>query len=137
MQGRTLFEKSRVVDRLKAAMTLGRFILAAALASVRLMDAVVSPIALLAVNDKPLFNIIVVWGIRLGIAGALVYLFARRIFALRRDGLSGSRIALPMLVRPLQASGLVLSLLVVSTAVIALIYILFSYNYYFIYKLSN
>ena len=137
MQGRTLFEKSRVVDRLKAAMTLCLFILASALASVLLMDAVVSPIALLAVNDKPLFNIIVVWGIRLGIAGALVYLFARRIFALRRDGLSGSRIALHMLVRPLQASGLVLSLLVVSTAVIAVIYILFSYNYYFIYKLSN
>ena len=137
MQGRTLFEKNRVVDRLKAVMTLCLFILASALASAILMDAVVSPIALLAVDDKPLFNIIVVWGIRLGIAGTLVYLFVRRIYALRRDGLSSSRIALHMFVRPLQASGLLLSLLVVSTAVIVVIYVLFSYNYYFIYKLSN
>jgi len=42
-----------------------------------------------------------------------------------------------MCARPLRAAGLVLSLMAVSTALIALIYLLFSYNYYFIYKLSN
>jgi hypothetical protein len=137
MHGRTPFEKSRIVDRLRAVGTLCLFVLASAFVSALLMDVVVSPIALLAVGDKPLFNVIVTWSIRLGIAGALVYLFVRRIYALRRDGHSGAEIAIHMSLRPLRAAGLVLSLLVVSTTVIAIIYVLFSYNYYFIYKLSN
>jgi hypothetical protein len=42
-----------------------------------------------------------------------------------------------MILRPLKAAGTLFSLLFVSTAVIAFIYVLFSYNYYFMYKLSN
>ncbi len=137
MVGRTPFEKSRTVDRLRAAGTLCIFILASAFISAVLMDVIVYPIALLSLKDKPLFNIIVAWSIRLGLAAALVYLFARRIHSLRKDGHAHVEIAQYMILRPLKAAGTLLSLLFVSTAVIAFIYVLFSYNYYFMYKLSN
>jgi len=137
MRSATLFEKNRIVDRLKSVMILCAFIAASALASAFLMDLIVAPIALLAVGNRELFNIIVAWAVRLGLTGALIYLFVRRIRAMRQDGHSGGSVALYMCARPLRAAGLVLSLMAVSTALIALIYLLFSYNYYFIYKISN
>ncbi|HSV97523.1 MAG TPA: hypothetical protein VLM75_11405 [Spirochaetota bacterium] len=137
MHGKTSFEKGRIVDRLRAVGTLCLFILASAFASAILMDIIVYPVALLAVRDRSVFNIIVAWSIWLGLAAALVYLFARRIHSLRRDGYTRGEIAKHMSLRPLKAAGALLSLLLVSTAVIAAIYVLFGYNYYFMYKLSN
>ncbi len=137
MHGRTPFEKSRIIDRLRAVGTLCLFILASAFVSAVLMDVIVYPVALLAVRDKPVFNVIVAWIIRFGLAGALIFLFVRGIYALRRDGHTGTEIAKHMSLRPFRFAGMLISLLVISTAVIAVIYVLFSYNYYFMYKLSN
>jgi hypothetical protein len=131
------YEKSRLRDRTREIITLALFTIAVALISTLVMNILVYPVTLFAIHRKELFNVIITHLSFYGVVVFLAFLLVRNIIRLRRDGLSSSKILSYLIRRPAFYLGIVMVFLAVSAVIIAFLYVLFSYNYYYLYKLTN
>ncbi len=130
-------ETHRIKDRMKDIFILFTFVFMAAVAAVMIMDILVLPITLFAVNFKSAFNFILRDLLWLFVVLLFIALLAVRIIVLRRNGLNFREILNHVAFRPFSALATVLMILGASAVLIMIIYLLFSYNNYFIYKLIN
>lgn len=137
MDTRHPYEKSRLRDRSREILTLALFTLAIALISTIVMNILVYPVTLFAIHRKEVFNVIITHLSLYGVIGVLLFMLAKKIFRLRRDGLSASKILSYLVRRPAHHLGIFMVFLAVSAVIIAFLYVLFSYNYYYLFKLTN
>jgi nitrogen fixation/metabolism regulation signal transduction histidine kinase len=131
------FEQKSNLSRIKELITLTAFILIAALISIVVMDLLVLPLSLFAINHKSAFNFVIkdisVFVILFIIILTLVF----KVIRMRRDGLSASRIVKYMLMRPLRAMLTFMLVLVTGGIVIYILSLLLNFNYYRIYLFTQ
>jgi hypothetical protein len=135
-QGNSM-EKTRLRDRMRDISTLFVFVVLSALASLIVMDILVLPVALFAVAKKNTFNFILGDLAGLFVIALLAFLLVRRVLALRKEGLSPREILNHIVNRPFSAFATALMVIIAASVLIGVIYLLLSYNNYFIYKLIN
>jgi len=130
-------EQTSIKNRMRDILTLFAFVVMAAVAALVVMDILVLPVALFAVAKKTTFNFILGDLTWLFLIAVLGFLLVRLVLALRKDGLSPREIIGHILYRPFSALAVALMVMVSSAVLIGVIYLIFSYNNYFIYKLIN
>ena len=130
-------ETHRIKDRLRDIFILFSFVVMAAVASVIVMDILVLPITLFAVNFKSAFNFVLRDLLWLFAVLLFITLLVIRIIVLRKNGLNFREILNHIAFRPFSALATVLMILGASAVLIMIIYLLLSYNNYFIYKIIN
>lgn len=135
-QGNSM-EKTRLRDRMRDIFTLFAFVVLSALASLVVMDILVLPVALFAVAKKSAFNFILGDLAGLFVIALLAFLLVRRVLALRKEGLTPREIVNHIVYRPFSALATALMIIFAASVLIGVIYLLLSYNNYFIYKLIN
>ena len=131
------YEKTRLRDRSRELLTLALFTVAIALISTVVMNLLVYPVSLFAIHRKEAFNIIIVNVSLYGLIGLLLFLLGRKVYRLRKDGLPPARILVYLLRRPAYYLGLFMVFLASSAVIAAFLYFLLSFNYYYLFKLTN
>lgn len=137
INGENKFERKSLSDRIKEISSLSIFTIIVALAGVALMDVIVYPLVSFAVKDVNTFNIIFENLFFLFILSFLIYTLVRKIRKLTREEAGRGQVLMYLLRRPFHYITLTLFILVLSSAVIFILYTLFSQNYYYLYKISN
>lgn len=137
INGENKFERKSLGNRIKEISSLSVFTIIVALAGIALMDIIVYPLVSFAVQDVNTFNIIFENLFFLFILSFLIYSLVRKIRKLTREEAPRGQVLMYLLRRPFHYITLTLFILVVSSAVIFIIYTLFSQNYYYLYKISN
>lgn len=137
MNGSEKIETSGAKDRIKNIFTLAVFTVFALIASIVTMDIIVYPITIFAVKETALFNSVIKYGFFSTITGLLILKIFRRILSLKREGLTLSGIVKYLLKRPRHYAGVYFAFLIISAVVISIIYLLLSYNYYMLYKITG
>lgn len=130
-------ESRSIKSKMKEVTAIALFTLAAALASVILADTVFFPLTRFAVKNVDIFNLIFRNLLLLVILIFLVYKIVSNYRRLSEDGMKLTAILFYFVKRPLHYSGLFLSFLIISIILVTLLYLLFSLNYYYLYKISG
>lgn len=130
------YEKSRFADRMKEIGILCLFITGSALLATFIMDLLVYPVAIFAVNNKTLYTFMV-RNISLALLLLVISVFIiRRVVMLRREGYGTAGILSRIARRMVSATVWLFICMGITGTVIAVIYFLLSYNYYLLYKLT-
>jgi hypothetical protein len=137
MYSENLYEKNKVRERLKDIATLAAFTIAIAVISVLAMNLLAYPVTIFAVKYFKAFNFIFKYLVIIGISAFIVSMVAVTVFRLRRRGLTSGEIAVYLVRKPFYSITIFLFFLAVSAVIIALLYIMLSNNYYFIYKITT
>ncbi len=133
MKQNSHFERKNRLGRIKELLTLSLFILVSAVISIVVMDILVLPLSLFAINRKTAFNYIIRDVSLFIILFIVILLLIRKVIRLYRDGFKIPRIARYLLVRPLRGIVTFFLILVASGIIIYLITLLLNFNYYRIY----
>ena len=137
MNNENLFEKRRLRDRFREIATLAGFTLAVAVISIVIMNLLIFPVTVFAVNHTGAFNFIVKDLSIFLIIALLAFLVGIRIYRLRKEGLPAADIARYLLRKPFYYIAIFFFFIVTSSALIFILYLLLSNNYYLLYKLTN
>ena len=137
MNNEILYEKRRLRDRFRDISTLAAFTLAVALISVIIMNLLVFPVTLFAVNHTGTFNFIVRDLSLFAIIGLLLFLIGIRIYRLRKEGLPAREIARYLVKKPFYYIAIFFFFIVTSVVLTLILYWLLGTNYYILYRLTN
>ena len=124
-------------SKIKEIAAISFFTLLAAIASIFLADIIVYPLTGFAVKNVDIYNLIFENLLFILIIAFLIYSFIKKYKTLSEDGMNLKTILLYFTRRPLHYGGLFLSFIMISIILIAVLYILFSLNYYYLYKISG
>ncbi|MCX7677861.1 MAG: hypothetical protein N2316_01450 [Spirochaetes bacterium] len=125
------------IHKFKEGYILFIFIILSAITSLIAMDALVFPIALFATTKKELFLTLFGDFFWLAVVATLLFMVARKIRAMKLNGIPLSRIVQHLICRPLNILVSIIGILLSAFLLVGIIYLLLSYNYYFIYRLLN
>ncbi len=131
------YEQKSNLGRLKELFTLSAFILIAALISIVIMDLLVLPISLFAINRKSAFNFIVRDVSIFVVLFIIILMLVLKIIRMHRDGFTTSQIIKYLLMRPLRAILTFFLILITSGIVITLLSLILNFNYYRIYLFTQ
>jgi hypothetical protein len=131
------YEQKSNLGKIKELFTLSAFILISALISMVIMDLLVLPISLFAINRKSAFNFIIRDVSVFVILFILILMLIVKIIRMHRDGFTTSQIIKYLLMRPLRAMLTFLLVLVTSGIIIYLLTLLLNFNYYRIYLFTQ
>ena len=131
------YEKTNYRERIKDILILFSFILASLFASLIVMDLIIFPLCLFAINGKEIFNFIFVNSFWALLAGIVFYLVGRKIYILRKDEVPNRQIIMSLLSKPLIGFLLFLATLLVIFILIYVIYYIMEKNQYIIYKIIS
>ena len=123
--------------RAKELISISVFTVLAALVSTLLMDLIVFPLTMFAVSNIPLYNTIIKIVITAVAGTALAYWIFSTSKYLKNNGKDIKHIILFLLKRPFHYIGLFLFVMALSGILIAVIYLLFSLNYYYLHRLAG
>lgn len=137
MNNEILYEKRRLRDRFREISTLAAFTLAVAVISLVIMNLLIYPVTVFAVNHTGAFNFIVKDLSIFAIIALLLFLFGLRIYRLRKEGIPASEIARYLVRKPFYYIAIFFFFILTSSALVFLLYLLLSNNYYLLYRLSN
>ncbi len=137
MESEHFYKKTRLRDRSRELLTLALFTMAIALISTLVMNILVYPTSLFAIHRKEAFNVIITHLSLYGIVGIFLFLLARKVYRLKKEGLPPARIASYLLRRPAYYLALFMVFLAISAMIAAFLYLLLSYNYYYLFRLTN
>ena len=130
------FEKTRLRDRFKDISTLAAFTLAVALISLVIMNILIYPLTIFAVKKKELFNYIITDLSLFAILIALIAMLSLKVYRLKKDGLDIKSILAYLVRRPFYYLSLFFFFALISSGIIFFLYVILSYNYYLLYKIS-
>ncbi len=134
MYNNNSIEKGRIKDRARDFLMLSGLIIAAALVSIVVMDILLLPLVMFAIKHKMVFNNIIRYSAGIGVVLFLLYVPLKKVFFLRKHDVSAPQIARHVLSRPLVYFLYGLAFIILIFAIIAIIYMMMSYNDYMIYK---
>lgn len=130
------FEKAKLRNRFKEISTLAGFTLAVAVISLVIMNLLIYPLTVFAVEKKDLFNFMITDLSLIAVIIAVIALLALKIYRLRKDGFDIKSIFIYMVRRPFYYLSLFFFFAVISSGIIFFLYIMLSKNYYLLYKIS-
>jgi hypothetical protein len=131
------FEKAKLRERLREVLVLFVFIFGAAAASVVCADLIIYPLTSFSIRNKAVLNFIVRDLIRISVPAAALLFAAWKIYRLHKDGFTAVEIAGRAGLAVSRAALSVLAVTLAAAVLVVLIYLLLSYNYYLLYKLSS
>lgn len=137
MENQNLYKKKQIKDRAKEVFTLGIFTVLVALASTIIMDIIIYPLSVFAINNKPLYNFIIKDILKYLLIFFLLFLIIRKVRHLKINGLSNIEISKYLLQRPLYYTSTLMVIILASTIVILFIFFILNNNYFLLYKITN
>jgi len=137
MYRNNLYENRRLKDRLKDLLILASFTVSVAVLSTAVMDIIVFPISLFAVEKKELFTIVVKDILFYMILAFLIFFLALKVLRLKKDGLGAMKIIRYLFFRPMYYLAVALFLLICTSIIGLLLYMLISNNFYLLYTITN
>jgi hypothetical protein len=137
MNNELLYEKRRLRDRFREIATLAGFTIAVAVVSLILMNLLVFPVTIFAVNHTSAFNFIVKDLSIFGIFALLIFLIGLKIYRLRKEGVPVAEILRYLVKRPFYYLSIFFFFLITSSVLIFILYVMLSNNFYLLYKLTN
>jgi hypothetical protein len=132
-----IYDSAGTADRIKNLIKLALFTLAGLLVSIIVIDLIVFPLAVFAVNNTPLFNEIFKKGFLAVLIFAVSWKVIRRSRELLKSGMPWPGTVLYLIKRPFHYSALFFGFIIISAVITGIIYFILSYNYYMIYKITN
>lgn len=135
--GQNTLESRTVRSKVREIVAISLFTIAAAVASIILADLMIFPLTHFAVRNVDIFNLLFKNLLLLIVFLFLCYTLVRRYRKLADEGLSARYILIYLLKRPFHYGGLFLSFVLISALMISVLYLLFSLNYYYLYKISG
>lgn len=132
-----LYEKTRLRNRFKDIVTLALFTLVVAVISLAVMNILVYPMTVFAVNHKNAFNFIIKDLAFFALIALLLALIGLKIYRLKKNGLEAKKIVRYMVLKPFYYLSIFFFFLVISAVLLLILYALFSNNYYLLYKILN
>lgn len=137
MNNELLYEKRRLRDRFRDISTLAAFTLAVAVISLVIMNLLIYPVTVFAVNHTSAFNFIVRDLTIFTIIALLLFLVGLRVYRLRKEGIPASEIARYLVKKPFYYLAIFFFFILISSVLLLLLYLLLSNNYYLLYRLTN
>jgi len=113
------------------------FTLISAAVAILLSDIVIFPITYYSINNINIFNIVFKYVFSFFILSAFFLLLSFKVRSLYKDGNSTDAVIKYILIRPIQYLGFIFLSLILISGLIIVLYIIFSNNYYLIYRLSG
>ena len=132
-----LYKNKPIKERIKEIFTLAVFTLVVAFISIVTMDILVYPISLVALKNKDFFNFLIGDLLFILIILFIIFLVAKKIYWLNKNGLSNREITRFLLFKPLYYLSTFFIILMASMFVIFFLFILLDKNQYLIYKLTG
>jgi len=134
---RNSLENKPIVSKIKEFILILIFTLISAIVAILLSDILIFPITRYAVNNINIFNIAFQYACILFIITVCLLLLFFKVRSLHKDGNSTGAIIKYIFLRPIKYIGLVFLSFILTGALIVILYIIFSNNYYLIYRLSG
>ena len=134
---RNSLDNNSIISKIKELILILIFTLISASVSILLSDIFFFPITYYSINNIDIFNICFKYACLLFIIITCSLLFFFKIRSLHRDGNSTGAIIKYIFLRPIQYFGFIFLSLILIGAFIIILYIIFSNNYYLIYRLSG
>jgi len=132
-----VYEKAGLLYRLKESGNLFIYMIASFLVSLIVMNILIFPIAIFAVEDQTAFTLIVKNLFWILFFCALGYLLVKKIIYYRKNEFPLSRITRNIILKPLSFIFFIILILIIIFSLIALINFILQKNYYLIYKIIN
>lgn len=124
-------------SKVKDLVSISGFIILAAVISTLLMDIIVYPLTMFAINDVPSFNNLIKLVFILLLLFILIFSTITISSNLRKEGRDKKYIILYLIRRPFYHIGLFFLIVTLAALIIAAIYLLFSTNYYYLHRISG
>jgi len=137
INGQNTLESRTVRSKVKEIAAISLFTIIAAIASILLADLIVFPLTHFAVKRVDIFNLVFKNLLLLIVFIILCFSFIKKYRTLSDEGLTSKYIVLYFLKRPVHYGSLSLSFILISALMITVLYLLFSLNYYYLYKISG
>lgn len=131
------FESSTAAEKLRNLGTLAVFSIIALFVSLIVMNSIAYPISVFAMNNTPLFNQLIIYGVTAAAVLFILIKTIRRTLSLKKSGLSAVQILFYFIKRPFYYTALSFGFLIISLLIIGVIYFILTYNYYFIHTITN
>ena len=136
-ENKNRLDSNSIVSKLKELILILVFTLIAAAVAIILSDILVFPLTCYSINNIDIFNIAFKYAFISFITVTFLLLLFFKVRSLYKDGNSIRDIIKYIILRPVQYLGFILLSLIIVIALIAILYIIFSNNYYLLYKLSG
>jgi len=134
---RNSLDNNSIVNKIKELILILIFTLISAAVAILLADIFFFPLTYYSVNNINIFNIAFKYAFIFFIIVICSLLLLFKVRSLYRDGNSTSAIIAYILLRPVQYLGFIFLSLILIGGLITILYIIFSNNYYLIYRLSG
>jgi hypothetical protein len=131
------FESGSIKGKMREILSISLFTLIAMLMAVVLADLIFFPLAYYSVRNVDIFNIVFKYTGILFISVLMITLLFLKVRKLHRDGKSIKSIMVYVLMRPVQYLGFSTFVLLLITLLIAIIYFIFSSNYYHLHRIAG
>ena len=130
-------ENNSIFSKIKELILILIFTLISAAVAILLSDILIFPVSYYSINNINIFNIWFKYTCILFIVVTCSLFIFFKVRSLRRDGNSTGAILKYICLRPIQYLGFIFLSLILIGTLIVILYIIFSNNYYFIYRLSG
>jgi hypothetical protein len=130
-------ESGSIKDKMKELLSISGFTLLAAFMALFLADLVFFPLAYYSVRNVDIFNILFKYTAVIFTVSVFIILLVLKIRTLHKNGNSLSSIIKYVFLRPFQYTGFLIFVLILLSLLVAIIYHLFSSNYYHLHRLAG
>ena len=134
---RNRLDSNSIVSKLKELILILIFTLIAVVVAIILSDIFVFPLTCYSINNIDIFNIAFKYAFISFVTAAFLLLLFLKVRSLYKDGNSANAIMKYTILRPVQYLGFILLSLIIVIGLIAILYMIFSNNYYLLYKISG
>lgn len=135
--GQNTLESRTLKNKIREIIAISIFTGAAAVAAIILADLIVFPLTHFAVVNVDIFNLLFKNLLLIILLTLLGFSLVGRYRKLSDEGLNLEYIILYFLKRPFHYGALFISFILISSIMVTILYILFSMNYYYLYKISG
>ena len=132
-----MYEKIGFKNRLKDALILSAIFIISFIISMIMMDVIIFPIALLAVNDGKVFTVIFKYSFWILIITVFLVTISRMIFQLKKDGFPAIHILKNIILKPFLSFFFIIAVLLISIILILFFNLIYQYNNHLLYKLLS
>ncbi|MCL1833020.1 MAG: hypothetical protein FWG49_00805 [Leptospirales bacterium] len=136
-ENKNRLDSNSIVSKLKELILILVFTLIAAAVAIILSDILVFPLTYYSISNIDIFNIAFKYAFISFITATFLLILFFKVRSLYKDENSIRDIIKYIILKPVQYLGFILLSLIIVIALIAILYIIFSNNYYLLYKLSG
>jgi len=130
-------ESKSIKEKMKELVSISGFTLLAAFLALFLADLVFFPLAYYSVRNVDVFNILFKYTGITFVSAVLILLLFLKVKTLYKNGNTLKSIIAYVFLRPFQYIGFLIFVLLVLALLVAVIYILFSSNYYHLHRIAG